>query len=58
MEDAYLLAMHVRRREGMTRIQAFARNLRTGSVMVREKAQVEIPRGRTYRGTDQGRTAP
>ena len=42
---------------GMTLIWAFARNLRTGSVMLREKAQVENPRGRKYRCTDQGRTA-
>jgi hypothetical protein len=31
----------VRRREGMTHILAFVRNLRTGSMMVREKAQVQ-----------------
>jgi hypothetical protein len=42
---------------GMTLIWAFVRNLRTGSVMRREKAQVETPRGRKYRCTDQGRTA-
>jgi hypothetical protein len=42
---------------GMTLIRAFVRNLRTGSVMQREKAQVENPRGRKYRCTDQGRTA-
>jgi hypothetical protein len=35
----------VRRKEGMTLIRAFVRNLRTGSVMLREKAQVETPRG-------------
>jgi len=35
----------VRRTGGMTLIRAFVRNLRTGSVMVREKAQVENPRG-------------
>ena len=42
---------------GMTLIRAFVRNLRTGSVMIREKAQVETPRGRKYRCSDQGRTA-
>jgi len=42
---------------GMTLIWAFVRNLRTGSVMKREKAQVEEPRGRKYRCTGQGRTA-
>ncbi len=35
----------VRRKEGMTLIWAFVRNLRTGSMMIREKAQVEKPRG-------------
>ena len=48
----------VRRIGGMTLIWAFVRNLRTGSVMQREKAQVADPRGRKYRYTDQGRTAP
>jgi len=47
----------VRRTGGMTLIWAFVRNLRTGSVMLREKAQVDTPRGRKYRCTDQGRTA-
>jgi hypothetical protein len=47
----------VRCRGGMTLIRAFVRNLRTGSVRKREKAQVGDPRGRKYRCTDQGRTA-
>src|SRR5271169_6372399 len=38
----------VRCRGGMTLIRAFVRNLRTGSVMRREKAQVDDPRGRKY----------
>src|SRR5580700_3095158 len=38
---------------GMTLIRAFVRNLRTGSVMVREKAPVDDPRGRKYRCADQ-----
>jgi hypothetical protein len=33
----------VRRREGMTLIRALVRNLRTGSAMLREKAQVDVP---------------
>ena len=33
---------------GMTLIRAFVRNLRTGWVLLREKAQVEKTRGRTY----------
>ena len=41
----------------MTLIRAFVRNLRTGSVMLKEKAQVDDPRGRKYGCTDQGRTA-
>src|SRR5215472_3832027 len=47
----------VRRIEGMTRILALVGNLRTGSVMTRESAQVVEPRGRKYRCTGQGRTA-
>jgi hypothetical protein len=57
--ERYLLTGHVGVRciGGMTLIRAFVRNLRTGSVMQREKAQVDTPRGRKYRCTDQGRTA-
>ncbi len=57
--ERYLLTGHagVRCIGGMTLIRAFVRNLRTGSVMQREKAQVENPRGQKYRCTDQGRTA-
>jgi hypothetical protein len=33
---------------GMTLIRAFVRNLRTGTVLQREKVQVENPRGRKY----------
>jgi len=57
--ERYLLSGHagVRCIGGMTLIRAFVRNLRTGLVMLREKAQVETPRGRKYRCTDQGRTA-
>ena len=47
----------VRRIGGMTLIRAFVRNLRTWMAMVREKAQVDDPRGRKYRCTNQGRTA-
>jgi len=43
---------------GVTLILAFVWNLRTGTVVQREKAQVADPRGRKYRDTDQGRTAP
>src|SRR5882724_7649700 len=43
---------------GVTLIRAFVRNLRTWSVMIREKAQAEAPRGRQYRCAEQGRTAP
>jgi hypothetical protein len=45
--ERYLLTAHagVRCIGGMTLIRAFVRNLRTGSVMQREKAQVENPRG-------------
>src|ERR1035438_7665381 len=38
----------------MTLIRAFVRNLRTWAVMLREKAQVDAPRGRKYRSTDRG----
>ena len=57
--ERYLLTGHagVRCIGGMTLIRAFVRNLRTGSVMQREKAQVDTPRGQKYRCTDQGRTA-
>ena len=43
--ERYLLTGHagVRCTGGMTLIRAFVRNLRTGSVMQREKAQVENP---------------
>src|ERR1700747_861942 len=43
---------------GVPLIRAFVRNLRTWSVMLREKAQAEAPRGRQYRCAEQGRTAP
>jgi len=43
---------------GVTLIRAFVRNLRTWTVMLREKAQAEAPRGRQYRCAEQGRTAP
>ena len=36
----------------MTLIWALLRNLRTWSVMPREKAQAEKPRGRKYRNTE------
>jgi hypothetical protein len=39
---------------GMTLIRAFVRNLRTWAVMLREKVQVDDPRGRKYRSTDRG----
>jgi hypothetical protein len=42
----------------VTLIRALLRNLRTCLVMQREKAQAEKPRGRKYRCTSQGRTAP
>ena len=44
-------------RGGVSLIRAFVLNLRTGSVMRREKAQARVPRGRKYRRDDQGRTA-
>ena len=51
MEGTYLLAMRCpvyRRHDSYPGFR---------SVMVREKAQVDDPRGRKYRCTDQGRTA-
>ena len=48
----------VRGRGGVTLVLALVRNLRTCSVVPREKAQAEDPRGRKYRNTEQGRTAP
>jgi hypothetical protein len=44
----------VRRTGGMTLSWAFVRNLRTWLAMVREKAQVEDPRGRKYQCTNPG----
>jgi len=44
----------VRRTGGVTLVRAFVRNLRTWAVMRREKAQVDVPRGRKYRSTDRG----
>ena len=41
----------------MTLVLALVRNLRTCSVVPREKAQADDPRGRKYRNTEQGRTA-
>ena len=53
MEDTYLPAMRCPAYiGGMTLIRAFVWNLRTGSVIQREKVQVEIPRGRKYRRID------
>jgi hypothetical protein len=57
MEDTYLLFMRCPVYSGMTLMRAFAWNLRTWAVMLREKVQVEAPRGRKYRSADQGRTA-
>jgi hypothetical protein len=47
----------VRCTDGVTLIRAFVWNLRTWPVMLREKVQVEAPRGRKYRSAGQGRTA-
>jgi hypothetical protein len=47
-----------RGRGGVTPVWALVRNLRTCSVMRRDKAQAVDPRGRKYRCAGQGRTIP
>ncbi len=54
MEGTYLLAMLCPGYRGVTLIRAFVRNLRTWSVMLREKARAEVPRGRQYRCAERG----
>ena len=58
MEEPGYRPCDVRGRGGVTLVLALVRNLRTCSVVPREKAQAEDPRGRKYRNTEQGRTAP
>jgi hypothetical protein len=48
----------VRGTGGVTLVLALVRNLRTCSVVPREKVQAEDLRGRKYRNTEQGRPAP
>ena len=57
MEGTYLLAMRgpaFRRHDSYL---GFRTELENRVVMLKEKAQVEDPRGRKYGCTDQGRTA-